>query len=160
MCLNKWGYLEKLSGHFETDLGHLEKDLGHIETASQVAPPWLTSHLISLFVCGVYLKQTIIHKLWSDSTGVRYHQHHREIKYYVIYRTRYWLSPKNTCHVKKMDTSFTYMPRMSNSLSRCPKPQGDPVSPTFHYCFTFFLQTTLFNIVIIKEQFKIFKLRP
>ena len=43
----KWGHLETLSGHLETDLGHLETVWGHIETASQGAPPWLTTHLIS-----------------------------------------------------------------------------------------------------------------
>ena len=43
----KWGRLKTLSGHLETDLGHIETVLGHIETASQGAPPWLTSHLMS-----------------------------------------------------------------------------------------------------------------
>ena len=103
----KWGHLKTLSGHLETDLGH-------IETASQDAPPWLTSHLISYFLCGVYLKQTIIHKLKSDNTGVRYHQNHRGIKYYVIYRRKYWWSQKSTFYVKN-GPKLTCMPRMSNS---------------------------------------------
>ena len=45
----------------------------------------------------MYLEKTIIHMLWSDSTGVRYHQNHREIKYYMIHSTKYWSSQKSTC---------------------------------------------------------------
>ena len=70
------------------DVAHWDSFGAHWDSVSNC--PTLTDPTSDIIFCvWVYLRQTIIHKLSSDSTGARYPNIHKEIMNHVIYKTEY-----------------------------------------------------------------------
>ena len=106
MCLKKsGGALRHFRGTLRQIWGTLRRFWGTLRQRLKVShPDWPHIWYHSLCVGCIWTKPVYIsYKVIIQS--VRYHQNHREIKYYVIYRNKYWSSQKSTFHVK-MDLSL------------------------------------------------------